>query len=322
MTDSSTVVSWLNSLLVDDCRVKVTGMSEMIVRRQLSVVADLIREYGLQVSVVYVPSCRNKADALTRVNKLWLRKREPDVCAINVADLHAQHHFGVDRTLHLAQLVDPNIGRKEVEKCVRACLQCRSVDPAPVRHEPGHLGVNANWWRLALDVTHYKGKCYLTVVDCGPSRFAIWREVSSENAREVGKHLMEIFRERGPPAEILMDNSPAFRSVLIADICQEWNVHRRYRAAYRPSGNGIVERHHRTVKALAERNGKGPLWTVFWYNLAAKKGTEGESSPCKMLHRYEWRHPFICPQIGESSQSQFQLGDEVLVKPPGNRCTS
>ena len=78
---------------------------------------------------------------------------------MSVADLHAQHHFGVDRTLHLARLVDPSIGRKEVEKCVRTCLQCRSVDPAPVRHEPGHLEVDADWWRLALDVTHYRGKC-------------------------------------------------------------------------------------------------------------------------------------------------------------------
>ena len=129
---------------------------------------------------------------------------------MNVADLHAQHHFGVARTLHLAQLVDPSIGRKEVEKSVRACLQCRSVDPAPVRHELGHLEVDTDWWRLTLDVIHYRVKCYLIVVDCGPSRFAISREVSSENAKEVGKHLMEIFRERGPLAEILMDNSPAF----------------------------------------------------------------------------------------------------------------
>ena len=156
----------------------------------------------------------------------------------------------------------------------------------------------------------------LTDVDCGPSRFAIWREVSSENAKEVGRHLMEIFRERGPPAEILMDKSPAFRSVWVADICREWNVHIRYRAAYRLSGNGIVEQHHRTVKALAERNGKGPLWTVFWCNLAAKKGI------CKMLHKYEWRHPLICPHIEERSLSQLQLGDEMLVKHPGNRCTS
>ena len=322
MTDSSTVVGWLNSFLVNDCRVKVTGMSEMIVKRRLSVVRDLVIEYGVELSVTYVNSCRNKADPLTRVNKAWLQEKVKDVCAVNVADLHNQHHFGVDRTLHLARLVDPSVDRKAVERCVRRCIQCRSVDPAPVRHEPGRLEVRDNWWRLALDVTHYRGKSYLTIIDCGPSRFAIWREVNSENAREISSHLMEIFRERGPPAEILMDNSPAFRSASVADVCQEWNTQRRYRAAYRPAGNGIIERHHRTIKTLAERTQKGPLWSVFWYNLAAKNGVDGESSPCSMLHLYNWRHPAVCPQVGFEKQPRYRVGDEVLVKPPGGRCTS
>ena len=45
MTDSATVLGWLNSVLVEDCRVKMTGMSEMLVRRRLAVVEETAKEY-------------------------------------------------------------------------------------------------------------------------------------------------------------------------------------------------------------------------------------------------------------------------------------
>ena len=322
MTDSATVLSWLRSILEGDFRIKVAGMSEMLVKRRLSVVKQLVDELGLSIELTYVESCKNKADALTRVNKKWLQKPVESLCAVSVGENHAQHHFGVDRSLYLARLVNPEVTRKEVEKCVRSCWQCCSIDPAPVKHTPGSLDVSKNWNRLALDVTHYGGKCYFTVIDCGPSRFAIWREVRSENAADISANLSEIFRERGPPNEILMDNSPAFRSKQVAEVCREWNVLRQYRAAYRPSGNGIAERIHRTIKSLAARSKSDPLKVVFWYNLAAKGGTGAASSPCNILHGYAWRHPLASPDRVTASQPPVCIGDKVVVKPPDGRCTS
>lgn len=69
MTDSATVLGWLNSILTGDCRVKVTGLSEMLVKRRLSIIKDLITEYRLVVEAFYVESNKNKADSLTRVKK-------------------------------------------------------------------------------------------------------------------------------------------------------------------------------------------------------------------------------------------------------------
>ena len=45
-----------------------------------------------------------------------------------------------------------------------------------------------------------------------------------------------------------------------------------FRAPYRPSGNGIVYRHHSTINVLAERSGIFPQKVVFWYNLSPKTG--------------------------------------------------
>ena len=322
MTDSATVLSWLRSVLVDDRRVKVSGMAEMLVRRRLLVVQEMMREYGLKVKVEYVQSHRNKADELTRVSKGWLRRGGPEVCGVSVADLHSQHHFGVDRTLHLARLVDPAVGREEVERCVRACSQCWTIDPAPIKYDHGKLEVERNWSRLAADVTHYGAQSYLTLVDCGPSRFAIWRRVGSENAAEISNHMDEIFRERGPPDELLVDNSTAFRSRRLEELCEVWRVRRRFRAAYRPAGNGIVERHHRTIKARAARAGADPLRIVFWYNLAAKEAVKDVSAPCMDVFRYKWRHPLVLPPEDEGGASGFRVGDRVWVKPPTGVCTA
>ena len=64
--------------------------------------------------------------------------------------------------------MDPSVTREDVKAVVKSCEQCQRIDPAPSTRKPGKLSVKSNWSHLALYVTHYKGKCYLTMVDCGP----------------------------------------------------------------------------------------------------------------------------------------------------------
>ncbi len=326
MTDSATVFSWVKAVVARDRRVKTTGSAEMLIKRRLAVLMDIISEFGLTLSVTLVRSEDNRADVLTRVKRSWidLRRKSDEVCAVGVSEMHGKHHFGVDRTLYLARLADSNITRDEVRKCVQACQQCQSIDPSPVRHETGELGVKRNWSRLAIDITHYKRKVYLTMVDCGPSRFAIWREVPTESANNVAAVLEELFRERGPVGELLMDNGASFRSYLLAELCRRWNVKRRFRAAYRPAGNGIVERNHRTIKRMAERSGSSPAEAVFWYNISPKVSTDPQSVPSSSLFSYKWRHPLIEPIIEDEihPHTDLKVGDSVWVKPGNADCTS
>ena len=128
--------------------------------------------------------------------------------------------------------------REDIESAVRSCRECNTFDPAPTKHEPGVLSVTRDWQRLAMDVTHLGQKQYFTIVDCGPSRFAIWREVKSEK-RYSGRG--------GRPSQLLMDNSLAFKATRLKELCDKWRVARHFRAAYNASGNGIAERMHRTI---------------------------------------------------------------------------
>ena len=86
-----------------------------------------------------------------------------------------------------------------------------------------------------------------------------------------------------------MDNATSFRAEEMRKMLEHWNVVPYYRAAWRPSGNGIVERHHRTIKAMAERMRSSPIEAVYWYNLTPKDGQKEDSVPHRSLFTYSWR---------------------------------
>ena len=218
-----------------------------------------------------MPSEKNKADVLTKVRKTWLRVPEllaEGVAAVNYLEnpdsreLHDMHHMGVDRTLFLERKVIPNIDR-EVRQIVRTCDRCQSIDSAPSVHEAGEIQVTKNWERRVVYETHYRNKVYLSMVDCGPGRFAIWKWIREETVEVISTVLEEVFLERRPVTVVLMDNGRAFRSATLKSIPDNWGVRYFFRAAYRPSSKGIVERHYWTIKVLSERSGVSSQEAVF-----------------------------------------------------------
>ena len=261
VTDSATVFGWIKLTLTEEKKVKTKGAAEILVKRRLGILKTLIQELGLTLTVKLVKSEENKADALTRVRKRWLVPEMGMGCAAleEVKKMHNEHHMGVERTWYLAKRLDKSAEKETVKAVVRQCQQCQSIDPAPASHTPGELGVQEAWSRLAIDVTHYAGRPYLSMVDCGPGRFVVWRELKGETATEICHELDKLFYERGPVDELLMDNALAFRSQDMLQLMEKWGVRPFYRAAYRAGGNGIIERSHRTIKTMAERSGKSPI---------------------------------------------------------------
>ena len=64
-TDSATVLSWVTSTVEESGRIRTKGAGEVIVKWRLGILGELISEFKLQIKAVFVPSERNKADALT-----------------------------------------------------------------------------------------------------------------------------------------------------------------------------------------------------------------------------------------------------------------
>ena len=140
-----------------------------------------------------------------------------------------------------------------------------------------------------MDITHYRGKSYLTLIDCGPSRFAIWRPLRLQTSENIIEQLEAVFYERGAPDEILTDNDTAFRSKLFARFALRWNVNMHFRGAYAPPGNGVVERCHRTVKFIAARKGCSIAEAVYLYNITPGDDCSPTSTPANMLYGYSVR---------------------------------
>ena len=463
-TDSATVHRWIDDAISGRARLRTKAQSEMLIRRRVDIIRQLVEELQLTVVVSLVRSGDNRADALTRVPREWLRsdgltagcavgnhgdvvshglcgedsgtgcaalshvtaeareltddaacgrsvgagdasadpasagvrapaggacpssgacrstgacvaagrgdsqawERHPtrggDAGAVGgcdsrvrecrpargevpdaVADIEARivavheraGHPGIRRTLYFARRdVSRRITRVQVRSVVQECDVCRSVDPAPVRWRHGSLGVAATWSRLAIDVTHYKGKSYLSVIDCGPSRFAVWRQLRRPDATEISGHLDQLFMERGAPAEVLADNDTVFRGRQVAALAARWGVALRFRAVHEPGGNGIVERSHRTVKVIAARRDCSIAEAVHIYNATPRDGERAETAPAAGIFRYALRDCVRPARTDDRAQESSprrpapasdrtrpQVGDQVWMRRRGTRCT-
>ena len=236
-TDSLAVYHWISNALSGKVRLKTEASSEMLIRRRVDTIEALVDEYGLILDIELVRSECNRADALTRVAQKWLGK--PNGCdkpivtvcggAIEslsdetIASIHEETgHHGIKRTLYFSRKVSPAVTRRDVRRVVKACQVCQSIDPAPVKWPKGKLNVDEIWHRVGMDVTHVNGGHYLTLIDCGPTRFAVWRRMQRQDTASVIQQLESVFFERGAPVELLTDNDPAVRSGAFTQFAERW----------------------------------------------------------------------------------------------------
>ena len=91
-------------------------------------------------------------------------------------------------------------------------------------YEAGEIQVSKNLERLTIDVTLYRNEVDLSIVDCGPGRFAIWKRIKGETAEVISTVWEEVFLEREPVTEVFMDNGRAFRSATPKEMLDKWGV--------------------------------------------------------------------------------------------------
>ncbi|XP_043244736.1 uncharacterized protein LOC122393130 [Amphibalanus amphitrite] len=278
-TDSATVHRWISDALSGRARLRTKAHGELLIRRRIEIVRQLVDELQLSVTIGLVRSAGNPADTLTRVPKQWLQsakdtgparrvvaagdRQSGDSAASTGSETDRARarrihettgHQRIRRTLwYVRRELGPTVRRSMVREIVQQCDTCQSIDPAPVRWQTGSLSVQETWERLAMDVVKHQGRAYLSLIDCGPARYCIWRALHRSTASEIAQQLEEIFIERGAPNEILTDNAREFRGYELAALVARWGVDLRFRAVHEPTGNGIVERNHRTIKVMAAR---------------------------------------------------------------------
>ena len=166
-----------------------------------------------------------------------------------------------------------------------------------------------------MDICHVGDDHYLTLVDCGPSRYAIWRQIRRQDTASVIAQLEVVFLERCAPRELLTDNYTSFRSVSFLEFISRWGVTVRYRAAHVPSGNGISERNHRSIKTIAALKGCSVAEAVYRYNVMPRS-EDPASSPADILFSYESRVSDVDAEVeAPDGQCRFSVGDQGPILP-------
>ena len=189
------------------------------------------------------------------------------------------------------------------------------------------------WQRWASDITHVNGCPYLSVTDSA-SGFTMWRRLRSETAKEVTGQFHELFSEFGSPESILTDNGTVYRSRDLELLLQHWEVAHDFSCAYRPQGNGTVERVHRTVKRSAARAGVTVEDIVFWLNnsardrkvspyellFGARSQKPGVSATRVEVDRAVFPDPLGAAALFPICRNPFVVGDVVYLRRPDGRC--
>ena len=157
-------------------------------------------------------------------------------------------------------------------------VKSQSIDPAPVHWSKGALNVKQTWHQVVMDITHCNGDPFFDSDRLQPRSVCHLATSSSTRCDKCNQPAEGALLWAGPSTEILTDNDTAFRSSLLKAFLDEWRIWLRFRCAHVPSGNGIVEQCHRTVKKdycqkavyhtgnsiLVQHHAKG--WHVLCYN--------------------------------------------------------
>ena len=72
ITDSACTQRWISDAQTGRVRLTTKASSEILIRRLLATLTEIIKEYNLSIDIVLVKSADNKADALTYVPQHWL----------------------------------------------------------------------------------------------------------------------------------------------------------------------------------------------------------------------------------------------------------
>ena len=123
--------------------------------------------------------------------------------------------------------------------------------------------------------------------------------------------------------EILIDNSTAFRSMKLKELCEYWRIVVVFRCAHRPQGNGIVERNHRTIKRMVARTNGAVEEMVYWYNASPRVEQRVDTIPFNWIYAYMkgLRNENDGRREGDY-ENVYKVGEIVLVRPSNGNCES
>jgi len=146
----------------------------------------------------------------------------------------------------------------DVKRFCQRCPQCnqyrRGKPPKQGPLQP--LPCGEPWERLSLDITgphprSKKGNIYILTMMDNFSKYVEAVPMANQEAASVAKALVEnVIVRYGAPLQILTDQGTNFEGHLFQELCKLLGIDKVRTSSYHPSGNGLIERFHRTLNAM------------------------------------------------------------------------
>lgn len=129
-------------------KVRTKGTAEILIRWRLRILKDLT-EFVLNLRATFVPSEKNKAGALTRIKKNWMKSKEgtTSVCCLGYEDLKELQfllHIAVERTLYLVVTKEHCTRISQKKLCIRYSSCNLSVNQSTPQRT--HMSQGSSTW--------------------------------------------------------------------------------------------------------------------------------------------------------------------------------
>lgn len=188
-----------------------------------------------------------------------------DTVMAHVHDLKSAGHLGVARTWAKATM-SPYIWagmRADLARYVRRCQLCQQRKPPKAKKRAKMVlhQVGAPWERIAADVAGpfpvtKAGNKYILVIQ---DYFTKWVEVLAmpdQTAETVATLLVDqVLARFGCCRAFHSDQGSNFESQVMKEVSRLFGVKKTRTTSYHPRGDGMVERHNRTMEAMLS------IWT-------------------------------------------------------------
>ncbi|KFQ31480.1 hypothetical protein N332_04891, partial [Mesitornis unicolor] len=169
--------------------------------------------------------------------------------------LHIKSHTSLPRFLVEGNArADELVSRGGPPAIVVACPDCQG------QHVPHYYGTNPRGLRVLqiwqTDITHIGEFDRLKFVHVSIDTFSsviIGTAHTRQSAKDVIRHWQQAFSVAGVPTQIKTDNGPAYVSGEVNAFLQSWGVTHVTTILHSPTGQGIVECAHGTLKRLLQK---------------------------------------------------------------------
>ena len=155
---------------------------------------------------------------------------------------------------------------QDIERYCRECLVCQRSKPAkPTRAPLTTVPIGKPWEMVAVDILEVptsRHNRYLLVIQDYMTKWVEAIPMPNQTAATITRELTTVFCHYGIPDILHSDQGRNFESTILRQTLNAFGVTKSRTTAYRPAGDGLVERFNRSLLQMLRAYVDQNDWTT------------------------------------------------------------